>query len=204
MVFGLKGGIIGGSHEAGTGLDDMGKFVMTYDTGIGVLRDEVLEEGEHRCLLSLGPGIYSTAFLIQTSLVADAERTTVVVAGMSPTDILRENGDYVAVTTDIIMIGGLAETGHACGDQVVDAEGLVAARGAAVNNEQFDCRMLEFYFRHKNRFRHNSILKDYGKLSYARLHEEGGDKGGDDRQDEVTEFLSIRNSEKFHFCKKKL
>ena len=38
MVFGLKGGIIGGSHEAGTGLDDMGKFVMTYDTGIGVLR----------------------------------------------------------------------------------------------------------------------------------------------------------------------
>ena len=142
MVFGLKGGIIGGSHEAGTGLDDMGKFVMTYDTGIGVLRDEVLEEGEHRCLLSLGPGIYSTAFLIQTAFVADAERTTVVVAGMSPTDILRENGDYVAVTTDIIMIGGLAETGHACGDQVVDAEGLVAARGAAVNNEQFDCRML--------------------------------------------------------------
>ena len=149
MVFGLKGGVVGGCQKAGAGLGNMGKFIMTYDTGIGVLRGEVLEEGEHRCLLSLGPGIYSTAFLIQTAFVADAERTTVVVAGMSPTDILRENGDDVAVTTDIIMIGGLAETGHACGDQVVDAERPVTARGAAVNNEQFDCRMLQFFHHSK-------------------------------------------------------
>ena len=69
---------------------------------------------------------------------------------MSPTDILRQDGDDGAVTTDIIMIGRLTEAGDARGDQVVDAERPVTARGAAVNNEQFDCRMLQFFFRHSN------------------------------------------------------
>ena len=115
---------------------------MPNDPGIRILCREFLEQGEHRGLLGLSPGVGRTPLLIQPTLVADAERATVVVAGMSPTDILRENGDDGTVTTDIIMIGRLTEAGHACSDQVVDAEGLVAARGAAVNNEQFDCRML--------------------------------------------------------------
>ena len=44
----------------------------------------------------------------------------------------------------------MTEAGDARGDQVVDAERPVTARGAAVNNEQFDCRMLQFFFRHNN------------------------------------------------------
>jgi len=137
MVFGLKGGIIGGSHEAGTGLDDMGKFVMTYDTGIGVLRDEVLEQGEHRCLLSLRTGVGRTALLVETPLVADAERTTVVMAGMGSTDVLGEDRPDGAVATDIIMIGGLAEASDARSNQRIHAEGPIAARGATVNHKEF-------------------------------------------------------------------
>ena len=146
----LEGGIVGRCLEARTGFGNMRQFTMTYDAGIGILCRQFLEQGEHRGLLGLSPGVIRMTFLIETALVADTEGTTVVVAGMSPTDILRENGDDGAVTTDIIMIGGLTETGHASGDQVVDAERSVAARGAAVNDQQFDCRMLQFFFRHSN------------------------------------------------------
>ena len=68
-------------------------------------------------------------------------------AGMSTTDILRENRDNGAVATDVVVIGGLAEAGHACGYQGFGAEGAIAAGGAAVNNEQFDCIMLKFFHR---------------------------------------------------------
>lgn len=126
---------------------------MTYDTGIGILGGQFLEQGEHRSLLGLSPGVIRTTFLIEPALVADAERATVVVTGMSATDILWENGDDGAVATDVIMVGGLAEAGHTCGDQGFDAERLIAARGTAVNDQQFDSRMLEFYFRHRNRLK---------------------------------------------------
>ena len=120
----------------------MRNLTMAYDAGIGILCRQFLEQGEHRSLLGLSPGVIRMTFLIETALVADTEIATVVVAGMSPTDILRENGYDGTVTTDIIMIGRLTEAGHTSRNQVVDAEGLVAARGAAVNNEQFDCRMI--------------------------------------------------------------
>ena len=123
---------------------------MPNDPGIRILGRQFPEQGEHRSLLGLSPGVGRTPLLIQPTLVADTERATVVVAGMSPTDILRQDGDDGAVTTDIIMIGRLTEAGDARGDQVVDAERPVTARGAAVNNEQFDCRMLQFFFRHSN------------------------------------------------------
>ena len=61
---------------------------MTYDAGIGILCRQFLEQGEHRGLLGLSPGVIRMTFLIETALVADTEGTTVVVAGMSPTDIL--------------------------------------------------------------------------------------------------------------------
>ena len=32
----------------------------------------------------------------------------------------------------------------------------------------------------------------------AGLHEEGGDEGGNDRQEEVAELLGVGNSEEFH------
>ena len=98
----------------------MGKFTMTHDSGIGVLLGQISEQGEHRSLLGLGPGIGRSAFLVQTTLVADAERAAVVMAGMSATDILGENGDNGTVATDVVVIGGLAEASIASSDQAFD------------------------------------------------------------------------------------
>ena len=134
---------------------------MTHDAGIGILLGQFLEEGEHRSLLGFGPGISRTAFLVQTALVTDTERTTVVVTGMSTTDILRKDGDDGAVATDVVVIGGLAEAGFACGDQRFGAEWPVVARGTAVNNQQLNCVVLKF-FHHTN-----------GLGIHAALHEEG-------------------------------
>ena len=118
---------------------------MAHDTGIGILCRQFLEQGEHRGLLGFSPGVVGTTFLIETALVANAERTAVIMAGMNTTDILRENRDNGAVATDIIMIGGLAEAGHTSRNQVLDAERAVAAGRATVNNQQFNCIMLKFF-----------------------------------------------------------
>ena len=63
------------------------QFTMPHDAGIGILCRQFLEEGEHRSLLGFSPGIVSTTFLIETAFVANAEGTTVVMTGMSTTDI---------------------------------------------------------------------------------------------------------------------
>ena len=118
---------------------------MTYDAGIGILCRQFLEEGEHGSLLGFSPGIVGPTFFIKTAFIANAEGTTVVVTGVGSTDILWENGDDGAVATDVVVVGGLAEAGHAGGDQVLDTEGAVAVRGATVDDEQSDCVVLEFF-----------------------------------------------------------
>ena len=133
-ICGLEIGVVSRCQEARTILGDMRQFTMPNDPGIRILGRQFLEQGEHRSLLGLSPGVGRTPLLIQPTLVADTERATVVVAGMSPTDILRKNRDDRTVTTNIIMIGGLAEAGHASRNQVLDAERPVAARRRAMND----------------------------------------------------------------------
>lgn len=118
---------------------------MAHDAGVGILCRQFLEQGEHRSFLGFSPGVVRTTFLIETTFVANAERATVVMTGMSTTDILRENRDNGTIATDVIMIGGLAEAGRASRNQVFDAERAVAAGRATVNNQQFDCGMLKFF-----------------------------------------------------------
>ena len=101
---------------------------MAYDAGIGILCRQFLEQGEHGSLLGFSPGVVGTTFLIKTTFVANAEGTIVVVAGMSATDILRENGDNGAIAKDVVVVGGLAEAGLASRNQAFDAERAVAAR----------------------------------------------------------------------------
>ena len=122
---------------------------MTHDTGLGIFFGKIPEQSEHRSFLGFSPSVGGSAFLVQTALITDAERTTVVVTGMNTTDILRKDGDDGSVATDVIMIGGLAEAGFASGYQRFHTEGAVTARGTAVNDQQFDCFMLKF-FHHAN------------------------------------------------------
>ena len=128
----MEAGVVGGCLEAGTVLGDVRELIMAYDAGIGILCRQFLEQGEHGSLLGFSPGVIGTALLIETAFVADAERAAVVMAGMSATDILWENRENGTVATDVVVIGGLAETGLASRDQVFDTERAIAAGRAAV------------------------------------------------------------------------
>ena len=116
---------------------------MADDAGLGVLGGQILQQVEHGLLLGLSASVISAAFGIETALIADTEGTAVVVAGMGPTDVLGENGDYLAIKTDVVVVGGLAEAGVSCRNQGFDAERASYLCGAAVNYEQFHCIVIE-------------------------------------------------------------
>ena len=107
---------------------------MADDAGLGVLDGQILQQVKHGLLLGLGASVISAAFGIETAFVADAEGTAVVVAGMSPTDVLGENGDYLAIKTDVVVVGGLAEAGVSCRNQGFDAERATYLSRTAVND----------------------------------------------------------------------
>jgi hypothetical protein len=143
-IFGLERKIVGRSQKARTFLGYVRQFTMAHNTGIRIFYRQFLEQSVHGSLLGFSPSIIGTTFLIETAFVANAKRATVVVVGMSTTDILWKNRDDGAIATDIIMIRGLAKASHACRNQALDAERTVAASRAAVNNQQFDCIMFKF------------------------------------------------------------
>jgi hypothetical protein len=126
-------------YKSRTNLGNVREFTVTDDASLRVLGGQILQQVEHGFLLGIGASIGNAAFSIDTALIADTEGTAVVVAGMSPTDVLGENGYYLAIHTDIIMIGGLAEAGIARGDEGFDTERSSNLSGAAVNDEEFHC-----------------------------------------------------------------
>ena len=95
---------------------------MADDAGLRVLGSQILQQVEHGFLLGLGASVGSAAFGIEAALIADSEGTAVVVAGVSPTDVLGENGYYLTIHPDVVMVGGLAEAGIARGDEGFDTE----------------------------------------------------------------------------------
>lgn len=110
---------------------------MADDAGLGVFDGQILQQVEHGLLLGLGASVGFFAVGIETALIADAEGTAVVVAGMSPTDVLGENGNYLAIQTNVIVVGGLAESSIACGNQGFDAERACDLGRTAVNDQEF-------------------------------------------------------------------
>ena len=64
---------------------------------------------------------------------------------MSTTDILGKDRDDNTIATDVVVVGGLAKAGIASSDQAFDRERTVRARGATVDDEQFDCGVMEFF-----------------------------------------------------------
>lgn len=131
---------------------------MAHDTGIGIVLVEFLQQRENGMLLFLSASVGSAAFLIKSSFVADAQRTVVVVLGMSALDILGQDGDGVAIATNVVMVGGLAKAGFACGNKAFDCKRLIAATAGAVNQEDLHIGMLQ-WFHHIGVFRTNLCRK---------------------------------------------
>lgn len=110
---------------------------MADDAGLRVLGGQVFQQVKHGFLLGFGASVGSAAVGIETTLVADSKGTAVVVAGMGPTDVLGENGDYLAIHTDVVVVGGLAEAADACGNQGFNTEGACDLGRTAVNDQEF-------------------------------------------------------------------
>ena len=131
-ILGLEVGVEFRSFEPGTFLDDMREFAVAHDAGIGIFLGQVLQKLVHGMLLGFGTGIGSVAFSVDASFVADANRTVVVVPGMGATCRLWQQGNDVAIQTDVIVITYLAEFCLACCNQVLHTEWAVAACGTAM------------------------------------------------------------------------
>ena len=106
---------------------------MAHDSGIRIIFVETFQQLEEGMLLFLGTGVSCNAFLIIASFIADAKRTVVVMTGMCPTDRLRQNGNHVAIASDIVVVRRLSETCIACSNEACNSEGLVAARTGTVD-----------------------------------------------------------------------
>ena len=67
----------------------------------------------------------------------------VIVLGMNTLDRLGQNGDYIAIATDIVVVGGLTEASDASSNEAFDGEGLVAATARAVDDQELHGLVLE-------------------------------------------------------------
>jgi hypothetical protein len=76
---------------------------VSYDAGIWIFRPQVFQQRPERSLLHFCTGVSRTPFLVQTSLIDDAEGTVIVITCMNATDCFRKQRYYVAVATNIIM-----------------------------------------------------------------------------------------------------
>ena len=123
---------------------------MAEDLGVGIVHLQRLQQGVQGGLLLTGAGVGRTALRRQSAFIAHAYRVLVlckqsvplgraVVAGVCPDKILVPRLVHVAVAGDVIVVAGEPEAGIVAGDEVLDREPAVAARGAAVDDDEIDC-----------------------------------------------------------------
>ena len=77
---------------------------MTEDLGIGVVLFQGTEQMPEGCLLGRGTGVGGATFLVEASLVADAEGVGVVMAGVSTDHLLGTAKVQLSVAGDVVVI----------------------------------------------------------------------------------------------------
>ena len=68
--------------ETGAGFVDALQFTVADDLGIGVINLQRSEQGDESCTLGRRASVFSTAFLVETTLVANANGVGIVMPGM--------------------------------------------------------------------------------------------------------------------------
>lgn len=139
----IKRGVVLAGEETRAILCYMRQLAVTHDVGRGIFVLEFLEELEHRVLLSFSAGVFRLAILIQTTFIADAKRAMVVVTGMNALNRLWQQRDDVAIALDVVVIRALSVLGFASSDEGFNAEGAVAFRRTAVDDEQLHIGVLQ-------------------------------------------------------------
>ena len=90
--------------EAGAGFVDAFEFTVTEDFGIGVIDLQGSEQGDEGCTLGRGTGVFSTTFLVETTLVADSDGVGIVMPGVSADHLLGATEVELTITRNIIVV----------------------------------------------------------------------------------------------------
>ena len=107
---------------------DTFEFAVAHDLGIGVVGFQGAEQGDKGCSLGRSPGVGFMAFLVETSLVADADAVGIVMTGMHADLTLITCLEYLSILLNVIVITNAfaMETGVVTGLEHFNGETLVA------------------------------------------------------------------------------
>ena len=123
--------------EAGAGFVDAFEFTVTEDFGIGVIDLQGSEQGDEGCTLGRGTGVFSTTFLVETTLVADSDGVGIVMPGVSTDHLLGATEVELTITRNIIVIATAVpafSTVHLV--ELLERNVLIRARCRTVNYNQ--------------------------------------------------------------------
>ena len=118
---------------------------MADDLGIGVVGLQGAEKGDEGTLLGRGAGVGITATFVETAFVADADGVGVVVAGVGTDLRLVAALVQLAVAGDVVVVAtAFPAFCLVTGIQCLEREILVAASGAAVDDDEINASHLKF------------------------------------------------------------
>jgi len=116
---------------------DAFEFTVTEDLGIGVIDLQGSEQGDEGCTLGRGASVFSTTFLVETTLVADSDGVGIVMPGVSTDHLLGAAEVELTITRNIIVV---ATTVPAFGTvhlvELLERNVLIRARCRTVNYNQ--------------------------------------------------------------------
>jgi len=112
------------------------QFAVAYNLGIGIVlfqRDKQRVEGQ---LLSRGAGVGGTAFLVEATLVTDADGVGIIVPGMGTNHLLRATEMELAIAGDVVVVAAaLPATGLVHLVELLQRNMLVRSARSTVNND---------------------------------------------------------------------
>ena len=108
---------------------DAGQFAVAQDLGVGVTAEQLSQQVEHGLLLPWCACVGRVSVLVESAFVADAYGVLVVAFGMCADELFVACLGDVAVTRDIIVVAGEAESFLMAAYECRDGERLVAACG---------------------------------------------------------------------------
>jgi hypothetical protein len=111
---------------------------MAEDAGIGVGLLQATEQAQQGVFLAGCAGVVGFAVLVETALVADAERVLVVAYGMGTHQLFMSRLVHLTITGDVVVVARESEPFRVTADEGCHGKVLVRARGAAVNDYQIN------------------------------------------------------------------
>ena len=126
----------GADGERGAGLVDALELAVADDLSIRIIlfqRDEQRVEGE---LLSRGAGVGGTAFLVEATLVTDADGVGIIVPGVGTNHLFRTTEMQLAIAGDVVVVAAaLPATGLVHLVELLHRDVLVGPARSTVNND---------------------------------------------------------------------